>query len=268
MIMDIASFAVGFALGRRKGGGGGGGYRDSTFHYILDNYIPVYTYTINNTYTLKIGLCMMYDGNYIKGKPPVMDGNVVNAMGAEYDSRTDRRMYIIRPTSQVIMVLVMYKNSVPIYATYERSLNIFSENWAKWDTDRFSSAFFYKQQSDFSLDSALLVSCSYFDLDEPYYSGSLEFDTDLTFSCTTSYQKYHTQTSDNPLSVWVEKDGDRIVNTSSSLSVSYVNLVSSYNNFTDMSTGDFWDEIQNIYYEACVAEGYSAVPMVIKYPID
>ena len=271
--MDIASFAVGFALGRRKGGGGGGGYRDSTFHYILDNYIPVYTHIISSNYTLKFGLCLMYDGNYIKGMPPDMDGYDAGDPICAYDSQAERGMYLYSSVVRLAEVSVVYKKGVPIYAGYHGSVSpaeSLGERWTRWNKDNYSSAFFYKQRADYRLDSATLVNCTYFTLPEPTeYRGYGEFDTDLTFTFTISYQKYRTQTSNNPPSVWVEKDGDRVTDSPDyAIRVYSLELVAFYDAFTDMATGDFYDEIQNVYYEACVAAGYSVVPMVIKYPID
>jgi hypothetical protein len=268
--MDIASFAVGFALGRRKGGGGG--YRDSVFHFILDNYVPVYTAVIDNTYTVKIGACLLYDGNFIKGQQSQVYGNTQSLFTTIYDRQTETRMYLVPPQARFAAVQVMYKNNAPIYAGWFNMTGNVNEDWGGWSTDSYSSAFIYKRKGDYKIESVASSSCTYFRLGNPAYStswGSYDYYTDLSFTMNLSYQEWHTQDTYEPRNVWVEKDGDRQTTTAGfNFSSSHIPVISYYGNFTDMTTGDFWDEIQNVYCAASTAAGYPTVPLVIKYPID
>ena len=223
----------------------------------------------------------MYDGNdHIKGGIlPNIEG-LDNTPMCVIDNQTGKSMFMYGSQIHLLWVSVIYKRGNPIYAAYlgedDGALgyinNPLTELWTRWNANNYSSNFFYRQHADFELDSATPISCTYFTFNP--FSGNTDwgrgyFETDLTYTFTVSYQKYTAQTSDNPPDVWIEKDGDR-VNATPSEPVNHwaVSLVSTRANYTDMNTGDFYDEIQNIYYEACVAVGYSVEPLVIKYPID
>lgn len=247
--MDTVSFAVGYALGRKKGGGSSS--QNTIFHNIVDRFCPVYTHNIDAVFKWVLGVWQPGADDF--GLPDVYNGAYYNTWrfyGSAEPSGTSSTGYheyssIICPaTTSFVEVIVMYKNNVPIYALFRGSVGGIEPqykmlNYYPNPDGAEHEAVLWKYFGDFLLDSCELISAdiSISDILSFYggYSGNIQYRMNFSIQYYTAERG-----SIYELPV-VTKDGDRL-NTYSTETTRNPCIFSNvygdqkpYGAFTDMS---------------------------------
>lgn len=250
MIMDIASFAVGFALGHR---GGGGGYRDRVFHDIIDNIKELVTLTISDHHTWKIGMWTHLE-NTTMGTMTYSDltGYFSSGLSYMFANSDSQDRYMLMPVMcwYFNLVGIIYKDGVPIYATVIAPSGMYSDS-----TSSVSDGGLYFTKKEYRLDSVTYVSNTLAPdrWSHYYYTGS------ISGSYTYSWHSYSYDSSTGSI-----VDDGRVSSTNSLPYVStFYPFPHDNSSFSDLEFEDLHCEYQYLAEEMYKYQGYSVRPLVI-----
>ena len=267
--MDIVSFAVGFALGRRNGGGGGGS-SEKAFHSFLDAFVPAYSCTLNSTYRMVVGASLptVNTADFATGELPELATSHYELMNVEKDAE-NTFAYLLVPGIMGYLCYVIYKDNVPIYVNVFDTWLSYYPFWSGYDGVSSSQilfdSFFYAYEDNYTLDRISNINCTEFN----YTQGFTVINTDLSFTCEYSYQRYEVYDK-GTYDYAVRKRGGRTSTgtTTRTSSIPIAPVSNSRGVFTDLSYSDFTNEMQAVLYAICERFGVATAPVKIIYPDD
>ncbi len=255
--MDNNSFAVGYALGWKRGSSGGSSsIKDDTFDDIIANKAEIATLWQDSTF--KITLNVWYNEEF-------RGGTIDYSYISNYFSGSPRSSVYVR-THNFFCVLIVYKNSVPQYVVFLNSsydnTNTPRPIFTYTDTYSFTSnnghTYWYQSnRADFSATRWVFDPCTGFEFttdNSGMWNGCMKFKTKGT-AVYTPYRRFVTSWSgDTPVLQDWQRDPDVTVSTYNDLDYTRTNaksanlILPSYSRFTKLTHDDYQTLMNELIY--------------------